>query len=196
MARYIVKRLIAAMVVAVAVIAFLAVMANLVPGDPITAIMGTRSTPELLAQARSELHLDDPVPVQVALFVEGVLQGNLGNDFITHEPVMVIVGRVLPHTIVLALSALFFASLLGIPLGVFAATRSGSWIDHLTAGFSISLITTPTFVLSLLLLLIFAVSLPVPPAIGAGNASNPADYLTHLMLPSVALGAGWVGYVA
>jgi peptide/nickel transport system permease protein len=193
---YLVGRLVGALAVALIVLSFLALLANLVPGDPAAALVGPRATPELVERARRELHLDEPVPVQVWLFMQDLSHGSLGTDFISRRPVTTIVFNVLPHTLILAVMALVFASSLGIPMGVYAATHPGTWLDRFLRAFSISVITAPVFVIALLLLLVFAVWLRVLPALGAGSLSDPIDYVRRLILPTVALGAAWVGYLA
>jgi len=107
-----------------------------------------------------------------------------------------IVATNLPHTVLLAFTALAIAAAAGIPLGVYAATRPGTILDSVTSLFSVSLITMPSYVSGLLLLLIFPVLLGVLPATGAGDLSSPADYLRHLILPALALAVVWIGYLA
>ena len=86
--------------------------------------------------------------------------------------------------------------LVGIPLGVYSATHPNSWIDRVTAIFSISFITLPSYVVGLFLLLMFAVQLRVMPAMGLGEPGDVGDYVRHLVLPAIALAVGWVGYLA
>jgi peptide/nickel transport system permease protein len=102
----------------------------------------------------------------------------------------------LPYTLVLVLAAIAGASLIGIPLGCFAAIRRGSWLDRLTAVLSVAFIAIPSFVVALYLLLWLGVKWRWFPAIGAGEAGNIADLAHHLVLPAIALGLGWVGYIA
>lgn len=196
MGRYLLRRLAMTAAVVLAVIVFLAVLARIVPGDPVTLIMGPRASPEFAAQVREQMGLDLPVWQQVASYLWGVLQGDLGTDFISHQPVSQILAVNLPHTIILAFTALGIAAAVGIPLGVFAATRPGSIADSVTSLLSVSLITMPSFVSGLLLLLIFPVLLGVLPATGAGDLASPLDYLRHLILPALALAVVWIGYLA
>ena len=83
-----------------------------------------------------------------------------------------------------------------MPLGVIASTHPGSWVDRITGVISVALITIPPYVAGLLLLVVFSVRLRAFPAIGIGNTGDPVDYVRHLILPAVALAAGWVGYIA
>jgi peptide/nickel transport system permease protein len=102
----------------------------------------------------------------------------------------------LPHTLILAWSSLGLAVLIGIPLGVYSATHPDSWIDRITAILSISLISVPSYVAGLFLLLIFAVDLRWLPAMGAGEPSNVLGYVKHLVLPVTSLAITWIGYLA
>ena len=142
------------------------------------------------------MDLDEPVPVQVWNFVTGALQGDLGNDFVSGLPVTTLLREALPHTMILAVSSLGLAVLVGVPLGVYAATRPNSWVDRTSRVVSVSLITLPAFVGGLFLLLLFAIRLDWLPAIGAGDLSDPVDYARHLILPTLALAATWIGYLA
>jgi peptide/nickel transport system permease protein len=196
MGSYILRRLGGGFLSLLLVTIALTLMIHLVPGDPVVRILGPRATPELVAAVRNEMDLDEPLPAQVWLFVTGALRGDLGNDFTTRESVMSQITNVLPNTIILAVSGLLLAVLLGIPLGVLAATHAGSWLDRVTGVASIAFTSLPTYVVGLLLLLLFAVRLDWLPAIGSGDLSDPVDYARHLILPVIALAIGWVGYLA
>ncbi len=196
MAYYILKRLGMAVVVMLLATVFLASLAHVIPGDPVKLMLGPRASAEMSARVREEMGLDDPIPVQIFDFVAGLLRGDLGTDFTTKAPVTDMIALVLPHTIALALVSLGMAVLIGIPLGVISATRPNSWIDRTLGILSVSMITMPTYVSALLLLLIFAVGLRAVTSIGAGEFSDPVDYLKRLLLPATALAITWVGYLA
>jgi len=176
--------------------AFLAILDRLIPGNPVTYIYGPRANPALIRQARQEMGLNVSVPVQVYQYIWNALHGNLGVDFVTNQSVASLVWENLPYTITLAVSGLGLAVLFGVPLGVVAATRPGGLIDRVIGIISISLITVPSFVVGLLLILVFAVHLHTFPVIGAGTPGDPGDELRHLVLPAVALAVGWIGYLA
>src|SRR5262249_21085600 len=116
--------------------------------------------------------------------------------FTSQESVTGLIGNALPHTVVLAVSSLLFAVVLGIPLGVFAATRPNSIGDRISGVLSISVVTMPSYVLALFLLLLFVVMLGWLPSYGTGSFAHPLDYAKHLVLPSIAIGLGWVGYLS
>lgn len=196
MAKYLLKRLVLTLVVVLLLMVFLSVLVHLVPGDPVKVILGPRASEELSQLVRAEMGLDDPIPVQVWDFVAGTFQGDLGEDFVSNVPVTQLIAEVLPHTVILAVSALGLAALVGIPLGVFSAARPNSVLDRLTALISVSFITMPSYVAGLYLLLLFPLTLGVLPAVGAGDLGDPIEYLKHLVLPATALAITWVGYIA
>ena len=196
MRSYLFKRLLMTILVLFFVIAFLAILVHIVPGDPAITLLGTRAKPETVARIRAEMDLDASVYVQVRNFAGRVLQGDFGIDIFTGKSINLLIRSALPHTIILAWSSLTLAVLLGIPLGVYSATHPGSWLDRITALFSISFITIPSYVAGLFLLLIFAVRLRLLPAIGLGEEGDVLDYIQHLILPAIALAISWVGYLA
>ena len=196
MAGYLLKRLTMTLVVVVVVMVFLSVLVHLVPGEPASIILGPRASESLIAIVREEMKLDEPIHVQVWDFVTGALQGDLGRDFLSRAPVSELILDALPHTIVLAVVAMTVAALLGIPLGVYAATRPNTIIDRVTAVISVSFITMPYYIAGLFLLLLFSLHWNLFPAVGAGSFSDPVDYLRHLVLPATALALTWVGYIA
>lgn len=196
MRAYLFKRTIMTVLVLLLVTTFLSVLVHIVPGDPALTLLGTRAKPETVARIRAELDLDAPVYVQVRNFTGRVLRGDFGVDIFTGKSINHLIRSALPHTVILAWSGLTLAVLLGVPLGVYSATHPGSWLDRLTAVFSISFITIPSYVAGLFLLLIFAVRLRMLPAIGVGDEGDVIDYIRHLILPASALAITWIGYLA
>jgi peptide/nickel transport system permease protein len=193
---YILKRLLMSLVVALLAMIFLISLVHLIPGDPAALILGPRASESLSLRVREEMGLDDPLPVQVYDFVTNALRGDLGRDFLSFQPVTSLIGAALPHTIILAVSALLMATLLGVPLGVYSATRPNTWLDRLTGMLAVMCITLPSYVSALFLMLIFAVGLGWLPAIGTGDLSDPLDYARHLIMPATALAITWIGYLA
>lgn len=196
MTLYIIKRLGMAILVVVLSMIFLALLVHIVPGDPVKIILGPRASDALSQLVRHEMELDQPVHIQVWHFLTNGLQGDLGNDFASQLPVTEIIGSALPHTVILSLASLILATGAGVPLGIYAASHPGTWVDRVLGTVSVALITVPAFVAGLVLLLIFSVQLDMLPAVGAGSLSDPADYARHLILPAVALSISWMGYLA
>jgi peptide/nickel transport system permease protein len=192
---YIVKRLLMTLMVLLLIAVFLSLLVHIVPGDPATTILGPRATPQLIQKLRAAMDLDKPIYVQIGHFLWNILHGSLGTDAMTGAPITKLIGSALPHTLILAVTSLLLAILLGIPIGVFSATHPNSLVERLLAIISISFTTIPSYVAGLFLLLIFAVRLHVLPAMGIGQNGNTLDYLRHLILPSVALAITWIGYL-
>lgn len=195
-ASFVATRFVSVLLTLIGATVLLFLMVRLVPGDFASVMLGPRATPALRVQIIHEMGLDRNVVEQLWLFVSRAVTGNFGQDVISHRPILDIVLEVIPNTLALAFSALALALFAGIPLGVVAALRPGSWIDTILALLSISFITTPTLVVSIILFLIFAIGLHWLPVAGAGDAGSPLDQLRHLILPSVALALGWVGYIS
>lgn len=193
---FIARRLGLSAVVLVLAVSLLFGMIHLIPGDPASVMLGPRATPELRAELTERMGLDRPFIVQLGSFLGRIARGDLGEDPFSNRPVAAIVFEQLPFTLVLVLAAITAASLLGVPLGCWSAIRRDSWLDRLIALLAVAFIAIPSFVIALYAVMLLAVRLRWFPAIGAGEAGNLADQIYHLVLPALALGLGWVGYIA
>jgi len=201
MLQYIARRLIAASVQIAVVLIITFTLIRLTPGDPVMAYLSriqseATVSPQRIEQIRRELGLHRPVIVQLGLYVGRVVRGNLGISYTQSEPVLNIVMSQLPFTLQLAVAALLIELLIGIPLGVYAATHRGSLSDYLattvaTAGYSL-----PRFWIGMVLILTFSVRLGLFPVIGVGDPNNVFSILHHLALPAAALGVAGAAYVA
>jgi peptide/nickel transport system permease protein len=169
---------------------------HLVPGDPASIMLGSRATPEMRERLNHELGLDQSVPVQLVSFLGRVARGDLGTDMWSQRSVGAIIMENLPYTLALVISALGWSALLGISLGCYSAIRRNTWIDRVTGVLSIGTISIPSFVVAIWAALLFVVQLDWFPMIGAGEDGNLKDQIWHLVLPSFAVGLGWVGYLA
>lgn len=194
--RYGAVRVATAVLVLVGSIALLCSLTLIVPGDPATILLGPRATPEAVAAFREQMGLTLPIYERVLHFFAGVLRGDLGTDVVTGRPVAAMVAAALPNTLLLALSAIGLAVLVGVPIGAYAAVRPGSLADQALAVASVSLVATPSYVVAILLLYLFSVRLGWFPVLGAGDAGDVVDQLHHLVLPTIALAVGWIGYIA
>ncbi|MBT8047800.1 MAG: ABC transporter permease [Gammaproteobacteria bacterium] len=196
MLAFIIRRGLLSLLILFLAVSLLFGMIHIAPGDPASVMLGPRATPELKAEFARRLGLDQPLVMQLGTFYARLAHGDLGVDPFSERKVSEIVFEQLPFTLILVLTAIGGASLVGIPLGCFSAIRRNSLLDRLTAVMSVAFIAIPSFVVALYLLLWLAVSLRWFPAIGAGETGNYADQARHLVLPAVALGLGWVGYIA
>lgn len=193
---YAAKRILLAVVIIVIAVSLLYGMIHAVPGDPTSVILGPRASPEVREALAAKMGLDRPIWEQIAGFFWRTVQGDLGTDVFSNRPVATIVFEQLPHTIVLALAAIVWSALIGIPLGAYSAIRRNSVIDKVTGVLSVGFIAVPSFVVALYALLIFAVELQWLPAIGAGRPGDLMSQVEALILPAFAIGLGWVGYIA
>jgi peptide/nickel transport system permease protein len=193
---FIVRRGAVSLVILVLAVSLLFGMIHMVPGDPASIILGPKASPEVIAELNQRMGLDKPILVQLGNFFANLAHGDLGVDPFSDRKVSEIVFEQLPYTLVLVLAAIGGAMLLGIPLGCFSAIKRNSLADRLIAVLSVAFIAVPSFVIALYLLLWFAVKWRWFPAMGAGEIGDYADQARHLVLPAIALGLGWVGYIA
>ena len=193
---YFLKRIgLSALIIWLAILTLFA-MLNMIPGDPVSIALGPRATPEIQAAYAAKMHLDKPVLTRFFIFFGNVLSGDLGTDVFSNKSVSLTILEQLPHTIALAVSAIAWSALLGIPIGCLSAVRPNSWLDRITGIVSIGTITVPAFLVSIWAILFFAIYLDLFPVIGAGDEGDILSQARHLVLPSFAVGLGWVGYLA
>ena len=193
---YSLKRIGLALVIIFFAMLVLFSLIHLIPGDPVSIALGPRATAEIQAKYAEKMGLTDPYIVQYLKFMWNALQGALGSDVFTDRSVTTTVLSQMKFTVILALSGLGWAALLGIPLGCLSAVKRNSFLDKFTGVLSVGTIAIPSFVVSIWALLVFAVMFRVFPVIGAGKSGDLLDQLWHLILPAFAIGLGWVGYLA
>ena len=196
MLNYTFKRLALSVAIVSLAMLLLFCMIYLIPGDPAAVALGPRATEAMREALRIKMGLDQPVWVQFWNFFTNAWMGDLGNEVLSERPVAAVVMEQLPFTLALIAGGITWSVALGIPLGCWAAVKRGSWADRVVGVLSVAVIAVPSFVVAIYALLIFAVTLRWLPAIGAGEAGDLGDQVTHLILPSLAVGLGWVGYIA
>ena len=196
MLNYAVKRLGLAVAIVSVAMFLLFCMIYLVPGDPASVALGPRATDAMKEALRIKMGLDQPIWVQFWNFFSGAWTGDLGEEVLSGRPVLSVVLEQLPYTLALIAGGISWSVALGIPLGCWAAINRGSFADRMVGILSVAVIAVPSFVIAIYALLIFAVTLKWLPAIGAGEQGQLGDQLVHLILPSLAVGLGWVGYIA
>jgi peptide/nickel transport system permease protein len=196
MLKFITRRSLLSLLILFVAVSLLFGMIHMMPGDPANVILGPKASPELKAELSQRMGLDKPLLIQLGHFYADLARGDLGVDVFTDRQVSEIVFAQLPYTLALILVAIGGATLLGIPLGCFSAIRRNSLLDRVTAVMSVAFIAVPSFVIALYLLLWLAVKWRWFPAMGAGAVGDIADQARHLVLPAIALGLGWVGYIA
>ncbi|MDF1503255.1 ABC transporter permease [Roseisolibacter sp. H3M3-2] len=189
MLAYVLRRLLLAVPTLAGVLVVTFLLLFVAPGDPVQEIVGERADPATVQRLREELRLDDPLPTQFAHYAGGVLRGDLGRSFITNRPIAQDIAERFPKTLLLAGTAMLFASVLGIALGVLSARNPGGWIDRVALGGAYLGISFPVYWVGLLLILLFAVQLRWLPASGYGG-------LRYLALPALALGMRSIAFLA
>lgn len=156
---------------------------RLIPGDPIEVMAGERGvSAERHAELSAQLGLDQPMYIQYFNYVAGVLQGDLGNSLVTKEPVLSEFLTLFPATVELTICAAIFAILVGLPAGIIAAIKRGSFLDHSVMTFSLTGYSMPIFWWALLLMLIFSVNLGWTPVSGRIDVFFWVDEVTGFML--------------
>ena len=194
-ARFIVRRLLLAIPVILAMSIFVFLMIHLVPGDPVQTMLGFRATPHNVAVVRRQLGLDLPLYQQYLQWAGGLLHGHLGNDLISHTPVMTLLAQRLPVTIELTVLSMTLAVLVGVPLGVRAAARPGV-VRHITEGWVVAGIAIADFWLGIMLVLLFAgIWQLLPPSGYVPFLQDPVQNVRYLALPVIALAFGESAYL-
>jgi peptide/nickel transport system permease protein len=166
-------------------------------GDPVVFMLGQDATPEDRARLTRELGLDRPFYVQYAGFVARAVQGDFGFSLRQLRPVSALIAERLPATLELSLVAALLALAVGVPMGVYTALRRGAWLSHLFLAISLIGVSLPTFLIGILLILVFSVELGWLPSFGRGETVSigwwttgllTASGLKALILPSITLG--------
>jgi peptide/nickel transport system permease protein len=216
---FIVRRLLLIIPVLIGITLVTFLVSHEVPADPIAANLGQRAqdNPAIIAQYRHEWGLDKSLPQQYLTYVWNILHGDMGISISTRRPVTDDLKQYFPATVELSVAALLFALLVGVPLGVLAATRRDRPLDHLARGFSLIGVATPTFWLGLMLLVLFYSKLGWAPGPGqldadynpppvhtgmividsiiVGDTDDLQNSLEHLILPALTLGSYTMGII-
>ena len=155
-------------------------MVAFIPGDPATVLAGDTASPEAIARIRTDLGLDEPLPVQYVRFVDRLAHGDLGTSIRTHRDVTIEILDRFPYTLELAIAAVLLSTLVGVTTGVVAAVNRGRLADVLAMGLAVVGLSVPTFWIALLGILFFSLTLHWLPVTGAGSVAS-------LILPAAAL---------
>jgi len=167
-----------------------------VVGDPVDMLVNPESLPDEIERVRRDFGLDQPAYVQYWRFLMGALSGDLGNSYIFGRPALALIAERFPATLELALAALFIATAIGLPLGIYAGLYPNGWITRLIMSGSVLGISIPTFWLGLMMIIVFSVSLGWLPVSGRGETSYvlgiqssvfTTDGLKHLVMPATNL---------
>jgi peptide/nickel transport system permease protein len=194
---YAVRRILAALPVMGIVAVFVFLLIRIAPGDPAAIIAGDYAAPEALQAIRASLGLDQPLPVQFAVYVEKLVRGDLGISLHSKLPVSQLIRQRMEPTLSLAITTLLFAVLLAVPLGTVAAWKQGTWIDRAVMVLAVGGFSIPVFWLGFLLIYAFAIRLDLLPVQGFVSLSEGlVPFLRHIVLPTVALGMVYMALLA
>lgn len=200
--KYIFKRLLYVLPVALGVLIFIFVLLRSMPGDFTSAMLGPEATPEDIARIRAQYGLDDSIFVQLVRYFKQLLTFDFGNSVIYKTPVIDMIKAAFPATLELTILGMLWAILIAVPLGIISAVKQNSWIDNIAMVLAQLGISMPVFWMGLLMILLFSVKLGWLPSFGRGEALIPAliqgitsgnfsSFVTSfkkILMPSFALG--------
>lgn len=209
MLSFILRRLLGLIPVLLGVSTVVFIVLQLTPGDPARLILGDFATREAVEALRIEMGLDQPVHVQYGRYLGDLVQGDLGRSITQRQPVLTLIGQRLGATMELAVLAIIVATIIGVSLGILAATRQNTFIDYLVTTVSLVGVSVPIFYLGLLLILFFSIDLSWLPVSGrgdpllyslgqafTGDLRPLGNTLRHLALPSLTLGLSFAALLA
>jgi peptide/nickel transport system permease protein len=186
---YIVKRLLLAIPTILIISVFVFSLQKLLPGDPILVMAGEEHDPQTIAYLRERYRLNDPLPVQYARWLGSAVQGDLGISLRTNQPVLHLIAQKLPATIQLAVMAIVIAFLIGVPMGILAATHKNTVLDYAANLVALSGLSIPNFWLGIMLILLISVRLGWLPASGYEPFfDDPSRSLRVMIMPAFVLG--------
>ena len=185
---YTIKRILQVIPVLLIISFICFMMIRLVPGDPVANMLGVNASKEAIAAQRAELGLDKPLLTQYGDFLVKALQGDLGKSITTRRPVIDEIAQRYPATLKLALGATVFAAVVGITFGVLSAVKQNKLTDNVIMVFSLLSVSTPSFFLALVMMLLFSIHLGWLPSMGLRTP-------LHYVLPIITLGMQSVGLI-
>jgi peptide/nickel transport system permease protein/oligopeptide transport system permease protein len=186
---YILKRLLASVLVILAMVFIVTLVLDIIPGDPVTLMLGDAATPEMVSKITRQLGLDKPLPVRYAEYLWNLLHGNMGHSIREMAPVSRLIGVAWPRTLELTTVAMILTLLVGLPLGIVSGASPGSLLDHVSRVGSLLGLCMPVFWTGLLLMFVFSFQLGWLPVGGTGTWQ-------HLILPAFTMAAYTVATLA
>lgn len=197
MLAYAAKRILGIVPVMVVVALFVFLLLHIGSGDPAVLIAGDFAGPQEVAHVHKLLGLDQPLPVQFVHWVGNILHGNLGASVFSGVTVVRLIGERMWPTLSLAVGTILFSCGIAIPVGVFAAWRAGTALDHTVMIFAVIAFSLPAFLTGYALMILFSVHWRLLPVQGyAPLSSGVGPFLAHLVLPTVTLGLVYVALLA
>jgi peptide/nickel transport system permease protein len=193
---YLLRRILATIPVMLVVALFVFALLHLSPGDPAAVIAGDAASPADIARIRHSLGLDNPLHVQLGIWLWHVAHGDLGTSIHSGVPVLTLIGQRLEPTLALSATTMGLAVLLAVPLGIVAAWKVGTWIDRLVMVVAILGFSLPVFWLGFLLMYGFAIQLQLLPVQGYSSITQGfLPFARHIILPSLTLGMVYMALI-
>ena len=189
MLKYIGKRILLLIPVLLGISLVVLILIDITPGDPARIMMGAQATEEQVEALRNELGLNDPLPVRYVRFLWNILNGDFGSSLITNRPIVDEMIQRFPYTLLLVAFSIVLAVILGIPIGVYAATHQNSWKDNTAMFLALFSVSMPSFWFALMLIRFFGVTLRWLPISGISSWKG-------WILPSIAMALGLTAMIA
>lgn len=188
MGKYIARRLLAVIPVLIGVSVIVFCFIRLLPGDPITMMLGERPHPEVVARLRRLYELDKPLWYQYGSWISQVVRGDMGVSFITRTPIIQMIKNSAGPTATLTILSLVLGTIIGVTSGIVSAVHRNTWKDYVAAIFAFIGISAPSFFLGVVLILAFSIRLQwLPPTGYVSLLANPVECLKHMILPTITL---------
>jgi peptide/nickel transport system permease protein len=189
---YFTRRCLYALPIAMAVTILCFLLVHLAPGDPIMALLPTDATPQMVAELRRDYGLDKSLPEQYLRWLWRVLHGDFGRSIANGRPVMSEIWMAMKNTLLLSLVSAVVGFTVGCTIGVLAGSFIGRWLDRIVVSFAVFGVSVPHYWLGMVLVIIFAVTLNVLPAVGAGPGSGGPfaldwNHIQYIVLPALTL---------
>jgi peptide/nickel transport system permease protein len=195
MLTFIIRQFLYSILIILGVMSVTFVVVRILPGDPARLMAGQRADLQSIQALRRQWKLDEPLPVQYIDFMSRAATGDFGRSFAFNRPVVETIVDKIPATAILAVSALTLSSLLGVAIGVISAWKPNRWFDDVAMVSALLGISMPSFVLAILLALVFAYWLDILPGVGYITRGSRID-LSYLILPMIALAARPLSIIA
>ena len=194
---YIIRRLLAAIPVAGVVAVFVFLLLHLAPGDPAAVIAGSYAMPKDIERIREKLGLNEPIYIQFGKWISQVARGDLGDSIFSEMPVTKLIAQRMEPTISLAIMSILVAIFFAVPIGILAAWKAGTWVDHAVMIFAVLGFSVPVFVIGYILIYGFSIQAHIFPVQGfVSIREGVLPFLHRIILPSIALGLIYAALIA
>lgn len=195
MVRYLVMRLLRIIPTLLVAVTLIFIAARVLPGDPAEALLGQMVSKEAVETLRHQLGLNEPLWKQYFNYMQKLVRGDLGNSLVLGGSILGLLSQVIPFTAIIVFGGIFIGVILGIPLGILSAIHRNTWIDYFIRLASLSGVSMPGFVISIILILVFSLWLRWLPMVGGGSTSAPSSLIVHAILPCLAGGLAMAAYI-